>query len=50
MNGALSARALGYSVAEVPISFVDRIYGDSKLGGDEIVEYAKGVFNLWLKV
>ena len=44
------ARGLGYSVAEVPISFVDRIYGDSKLGGDEIVEYAKGVFNLWLKV
>jgi dolichol-phosphate mannosyltransferase len=29
---------------------VDRIYGDSKLGGSEIVEYLKGVFNLWLKV
>ena len=44
------AKAAGFTVAEVPISFVDRIYGDSKLGGDEIVEYAKGVMNLWLKV
>ncbi|PWW71997.1 Glycosyltransferase Family 2 protein [Tuber magnatum] len=50
MEMMVRARGLGYSVAEVPISFVDRIYGDSKLGGDEIVEYAKGVFNLWLKV
>jgi dolichol-phosphate mannosyltransferase len=29
---------------------VDRIYGDSKLGGDEIVEYAKGVLGLWVSV
>ncbi|PUU82652.1 hypothetical protein B9Z19DRAFT_967016 [Tuber borchii] len=36
------ARGLGYSVAEVPISFIDHISGDSKVGGDEIVEYAKG--------
>jgi dolichol-phosphate mannosyltransferase len=28
----------------------DRLYGESKLGGDEIVEYAKGVLSLWLKV
>ena len=31
------ARALGYSVGEVPITFVDRIFGDSKLGANEIV-------------
>ena len=30
------ARDLGYSVAEVPISFVDRIYGDSTSGGGEM--------------
>ena len=42
----ISARGHGYSVDAVPISCVGRIYGDSKLGGDEIVEYAKGVFNL----
>ncbi|EWC43811.1 dolichol-phosphate mannosyltransferase [Drechslerella stenobrocha 248] len=50
MEMMVRARAMGYSVAEVPISFVDRLYGESKLGGDEIVEYAKGVLNLWLKV
>ena len=44
------AGGLGYSVDAVPISFVDRIYGESKLGGDEIVEYAKEVFSIWLKV
>ena len=50
MEMMVRAKALGYSVGEVPISFVDRIYGDSKLGGDEIVEYAKGVLGLWAKV
>ncbi|RFU26546.1 Dolichyl-phosphate beta-D-mannosyltransferase, partial [Scytalidium lignicola] len=44
------AKSMGYTVAEVPITFVDRVYGESKLGGDEIVQYAKGVFNLWLRV
>ncbi|KAL9630910.1 MAG: hypothetical protein Q9164_006178 [Protoblastenia rupestris] len=44
------AKGMGYKVAECPISFVDRVYGESKLGGDEIVEYAKGVLNLWMKV
>ncbi|KAH9231796.1 glycosyltransferase family 2 protein [Colletotrichum gloeosporioides 23] len=50
MEMMVRAKAMGCSVAEVPITFVDRIYGDSKLGGDEIVEYAKGVLSLWLKV
>jgi dolichol-phosphate mannosyltransferase len=50
MEMMVRARALGYSVGEVPISFVDRLYGESKLGGDEIVEYAKGVLGLWMKV
>lgn len=44
------AKSMGYAVAEVPITFVDRMYGESKLGGDEIVQYAKGVFNLWMRV
>lgn len=47
---AVTAKAVGYSIAEVPITFVDRVYGDSKLGGEEIVEYAKGVFSLWARV
>ncbi|KAF1987244.1 glycosyltransferase family 2 protein [Aulographum hederae CBS 113979] len=50
MEMMVRAKAMGYTVAEVPISFVDRVYGESKLGGDEIVEYAKGVLSLWLKV
>jgi dolichol-phosphate mannosyltransferase len=50
MEMMVRAKAMGCTVAEVPISFVDRLYGESKLGGDEIVEYAKGVINLWLKV
>lgn len=50
MEMMVRAKAMGYTVAEVPISFVDRVYGESKLGGDEIVEYAKGVLGLWLKV
>lgn len=50
MEMMVRARALGFSVGEVPISFVDRLYGESKLGGDEIVQYAKGVWNLFTSV
>lgn len=32
---------------QVPISFVDRVYGESKLGGNEIVSYAKGLLMLF---
>ncbi|KAI3402812.2 UBA2 [Candida oxycetoniae] len=42
MEMMVRARSLGFTVGEVPISFVDRLYGESKLGGDEIVQYAKG--------
>ncbi|KAL8895039.1 MAG: hypothetical protein Q9192_003888 [Flavoplaca navasiana] len=44
------AVGMGYRVEECPISFVDRVYGESKLGGEEIVEYLKGVLSLWVKV
>ena len=50
MEMMVRARALGYSVGEVPITFVDRIFGESKLGGDEVVNYAKGVWTLFLSV
>ncbi|KAG6825458.1 hypothetical protein H0H92_003647, partial [Tricholoma furcatifolium] len=43
MEMMVRARALGYTVGEVPITFVDRIFGESKLGADEVVSYAKGV-------
>ena len=50
MEIIVRARALGYTVGEVPITFVDRIYGESKLGGSEIAQYAKGVVDLWWNV
>ena len=30
----------------VPITFVDRVYGESKMGANEIVRYAQGVWKL----
>lgn len=50
MEMIVRARSLGYTIAEVPISFVDRLYGDSKLGGDEIVGYLKGVWSLFTTI
>ena len=41
------AEALGFKVEEVPIEFVDRIFGESKLGANEIITYLRGVFNLF---
>lgn len=50
MEMIVRAREAGYKIGEVPIAFVDRIYGDSKLGSDEITQYAKGVWALFLSV
>ena len=50
MELIVRAKRMGYRTAEVPISFVDRLYGESKLGQEEIVEYVKGVLKLCLKV
>ena len=35
---------------QVPISFVDRVYGESKLGGNEVVSYAKGLLYLFATI
>ena len=48
MEIMVHARSLGYSVAEVPIVFVDRVYGASKLGGAEIVQSVKGLARLFV--
>ena len=37
----------GYKIEEVPLVFVDRIYGESKLGPNEVVIYLKGVWKLF---
>lgn len=50
MEMMVRARSLGLKIGEVPINFVDRLYGESKLGGDEIVGYLKGVWTLFTSV
>lgn len=40
----------GYTIGETPIIFVDRIYGESKLGANEIVAFAKGLWTLFMDV
>ncbi|XP_059935042.1 dolichol-phosphate mannosyltransferase subunit 1 isoform X2 [Mesoplodon densirostris] len=47
MEMIVRARQLNYTVGEVPISFVDRVYGESKLGGNEIVSFLKGLLTLF---
>ncbi|MCP9260151.1 hypothetical protein DINM_003333 [Dirofilaria immitis] len=42
MEMMFRASKLNYRIGEVPISFVDRFYGESKLGNEEIVDYIKG--------
>jgi len=44
------ARKLGCRIGEVPITFVDRFYGESKLGGMEIVQYTTGLLYLFFKI
>ena len=44
------AQYLGYNISEVPITFPDRIFGESKLGANEIVSYLKGLMDLFLDV
>lgn len=46
MEMIVRASRQGHHIEEVPITFVDRVYGSSKLGGSEIVEYLKGLVYL----
>jgi dolichol-phosphate mannosyltransferase len=50
MEMMVRAKAMGCKVEECPIGFVDRVYGESKLDSAQILEYAKAVIGLWLKV
>ncbi|XP_071532948.1 dolichol-phosphate mannosyltransferase subunit 1 [Panulirus ornatus] len=47
MEIIIRARQYGFTIGEVPISFVDRVYGESKLGGSEIIGFAKGLLYLF---
>jgi len=46
MEIIIRALAADKTLFEVPIVFVDRIYGESKIGPGEIVTYLKSVWKL----
>ncbi len=47
MEILILAKKANMTLGEVPITFVDRIYGESKLGANEIVMYLKGLLKLF---
>eukprot|EP01120_Amphizonella_sp_Union-15-10_P006886 TRINITY_DN2276_c0_g1_i1.p1 TRINITY_DN2276_c0_g1~~TRINITY_DN2276_c0_g1_i1.p1 ORF type:complete len:240 (+),score=41.95 TRINITY_DN2276_c0_g1_i1:76-795(+) len=50
MEMIVRAKQLNFTIAEVPITFVDRIYGESKLSGNEIISYLKGLMSFFVQV
>ena len=49
MEILIRANKYGYKIEEVPIVFVERIFGESKLGANEINIFLKGVWKLkWI--
>ena len=47
MEILILAKKENMTLGEVPITFVDRIYGESKLGANEIILYLKGLVQLF---
>ena len=47
MEILVRAHKAGLEIGEVPITFVDRIYGESNLGANEIIMYLKGLLHLF---
>lgn len=41
---------MGYAIEQVPITFVDRIFGESKLGANEIIGYLRGLVDIFVDV
>ena len=50
MEVIVVARKHSFSIGEVPITFVDRRYGESKMGGSEIVQYLQGLWRLFTEM
>lgn len=46
MEVIVRAKLLRFAVAEVPIVFVDRMFGESKLGSTEVAHYLRGMWVL----
>lgn len=47
MEMMVHARQLNYIISEIPITFVDRFYGEFKLGGSDIVQFVKSLLYLF---
>ena len=47
MEMIIRARQFNFTIGEVPITFVDRVYGESKLGNNEIIGFVKGLLYLF---
>lgn len=47
MEILVRCRYSGLRIGEVPITFVDRVYGASKMGGSEMVLYLQGLWQLF---
>jgi dolichol-phosphate mannosyltransferase len=43
----IRARSQGYKIGQVPITFVDRVFGESKFGAGMIVEWLSVLGQLW---
>lgn len=50
MEMMVRARALKYSIGEIPITFVDRVYGQSKMGATEIIQFAKNLLYFFVTI
>ena len=50
MEIIVRAQYMGYTIEEVPITFVDRIFGESKLGAGEILGYLQGLLDIFVEV
>lgn len=50
MEMMFRARKANLKIGEIPITFVDRFFGESKLGAQEIVGYLKGLATLFIMV
>lgn len=49
MEIIVRAKKMSFSINEVPITFVDRLFGESKMGTDEIAQYLAQLWKLmWL--
>ena len=44
------AQYMGFTIEEIPITFVDRIFGESKLGAGEILSYMRGLLDIFLDI